>query len=96
MIKAKKTAGRPVDQFAIARATIKELRGDAKRLETIAKKMRYQASQLKNEIDVQKGHTPKKRDDSTFMDVKSSINGAVIQIKTRNEITQDSIEKLFD
>lgn len=88
-----KRAGRPVDHFAPARAMIKELRGDAKRLETIAKKMRKQAEDLSNEIKVQK-MTTGKRDDADFMDYQSKHLPAVIKI--HRPTAEQVIENLFE
>ena len=60
--------------------------------------MRLEAEQINNEIKSQKPKLPK-RDDSTFLDFKSSINGAVVKVFTKEDIdnrTNTALNSLFD
>ena len=95
----KRLKGRPIDQFAPARAKIRELRGQAKSLETIAKKMRLEAEQLNFEIKMQQPDALPKSEENSFMDVQSSFTGAKVRIFTKEEIDKRAIEQaehLFD
>lgn len=95
-LKAEKTAGRPIDWTAPARAEIKQLRGDAKRLETIAKRLRIKAKDLSNEIKVQR--IKPKTEKGNFMSFKSSFIDASATILPVNKAhaTLMAIDKLFN
>ena len=95
----KRQKGRPMGEFTHARAKIRELRGQAKQLETIAKKMRLEAEQLQAEINMQQPITPPKSEENSFMDAPSSFGFGKVRLFTKEEIDARAVEQaehLFD